>query len=105
MKRPDYIYTGYGAINTAFGLRWKHWNSPTATATGKARAIKRTGGYYRGAVKVKLRAGSIGRCYSGGPRAYRVLWSKEQVSPGSSRWTRWHHWMHVKSLCTGAYDY
>lgn len=102
-ERPVRIYDGGGLVGSVNHLNWRNWDSAHAFGRGKTVGIKPKGGYYRKEVKAQLRAGDVGHCSKGGPRAYRVLWFRHQKRPGGSQWTHWRRWLGLRSICRLSY--
>lgn len=96
---PKEIFNGGDPSGDVWSVRWSHWGAATATGHGLGNGFKPQGGYYARPVKTVFKASGLGRCTGHGPRAYRTLWFKQQVKPGSARYTKWYWWSGLRSIC------
>ena len=95
---PSRLFNGGDPNGLAWRLVWKDWGKATATAKGLTWIPRSTGGYYRSAGTVELRASAIGRCRLGGPIAYLRLEARESIAPGSHLGP-WFRWAGLARLC------
>ena len=100
---PSEIFNGGDPSGRVTHIKWTHWGSRVATGWGLNSIFKPHGGYYPNPVRIELHASRIGRCSSGGPRAYGHLAVRVPSRPGGPL-GRWFAWSGRRSICsdTGA---
>jgi hypothetical protein len=96
---PSRIYNGGDPSGLVSGIHWTGWGQSSAHGTGRTSIFKPGGGYYRGLVRVTLRAYDIGTCTRGGPRAYLKLSTRVPKSPGGPLGP-WSSWSEASNLCS-----
>jgi hypothetical protein len=94
---PKRIDNGGDPSGIAFHLAWAHWGDATSTAHGKTYVPKKSGGFFRHAGRIELRASDLGQCTANSRVAYRHLHARE-AAPGKS-YGHWFRWSGAKTIC------
>ena len=79
-------------------IRWEDWGRGIASGRGKTWAKRRSGGYFKRRVRIKLRASRIGTCPGSSARTYTKLMARVQRRPGG-RFRKWSNWAGDSSIC------
>jgi hypothetical protein len=95
---PRRIFNGGDLSGLVHHITWSHWGAKRSYGWGKTYIFKPDGGYYRHAVRAKLRAGNLGHCHPHSHLAYRHLEVREPRKPGG-RLGPWFVWSGRNSLC------
>ena len=95
---PQEIFNGGDANGSVSDIQWSSWGGRTAFGVGEQPIFKPGGGYYSRPVQARLHAVALGRCYPGGPLAYRRLYVRDPVRPGGPL-GKWYLWSGSSSLC------
>jgi hypothetical protein len=95
---PRRIFNGGDPSGLVHHIDWTHWGAKRSYGWGKTYIFKPGGGYYRKAVRAKLRAGNLGHCTAHSPLAYRHLEVREPRKPGG-KLGPWFVWSGRTSLC------
>lgn len=89
--KPSKIYLGGVPSGLIKHVHWRHWGKKRALGHGRTYIYKPQGGYYKGSVRAKLRAHSLGHCGGHHVRAYRHLSARIPKHPGGplGPWRSW----------------
>lgn len=98
-SKPTKIFNGGDPSGLVSHIHWDSWGGATAIGYGRNAVFKPGGGYYRQLATIELRAQHLGKCRSGGPRAYTQLAYRVPARPGGPLGQRWHLWSEAKSIC------
>ena len=96
--RPKTIFNGGDPSGYVGKIHWTTWGGKVAIGYGLNPVFKPGGGYYATPARIELKALDIGRCYTGGPRAYTKLVARVAERPGG-RLGAWFLWGGQKTLC------
>jgi hypothetical protein len=98
---PKEFFNGGDPSGDVYSITWQHWGNKRSYGWGKNAIFKPGGGYYRHAVRIQVRAQSLGYC--GTHRAYTHLWVREPSKPGGPL-GKWHPWSyHNRTLCKNGF--
>jgi hypothetical protein len=89
--RPHRIFNGGVPSGSADSIHWRRWGKEVARGHGLTPIYAPQGGYYAREGRIQFRATNQGRCYPGGPLAYRTLRAREVDRPGGS-YGAWFTW-------------
>jgi hypothetical protein len=95
---PRMLFNGGDPSGEVSDIHWSGWGHRTAFGVGEHPIFKPGGGYYSQPVRARLHAVALGRCYPGGPLAYRRLYVRDPVRPGGPL-GKWYLWSGSSTLC------
>ena len=96
--RPPKLFNGGDPSGLVTHIHWASWGGSTAIGYGLNPIFKPGGGYYSHMARIELRAHTLGKCSSRGPRAYTQLSFRVPSRPGGPLGP-WEPWSGAKSVC------